>query len=238
MIIIPARMASTRFPNKILAKIDGVPMVIQTAKAVKDIDKVVIATDSEEVVKISNDYGFEAVLTSKNHKSGTDRINEAAAKLGLDKNEIILNVQADEPFIEKEVIKKVFDLTKKNLQNDNILMNSAYKLVEKEEAKDTNLVKVVTDSSNIALYFSRSLIPYPREETEKYKGHLGIYGFSRKNLEKFCSLAPAPLEDIEKLEQLRALYHGYKVALVEVKTESFGIDTPQDLQRALQSKGL
>ncbi|WP_187648463.1 3-deoxy-manno-octulosonate cytidylyltransferase [Nitrosophilus labii] len=238
MIIIPARMASTRFPNKILAKIDGVPMVVKTAKAVKDIDKVVIATDSEEVVKISNDYGFKAVLTSKNHKSGTDRINEAAAKLGLDKNEIIINVQADEPFIEKEVVKKVFVLTKKNLQNENILMNSAYKLVEKEEAKDPNLVKVVTDSSNIALYFSRSLIPYPRGDTKKYKGHLGIYGFSRKNLEKFCSLEPAPLEDIEKLEQLRALYHGYKVALVEVKTESFGIDTPHDLQRTLKSKGL
>jgi len=234
MIIIPARLASTRFPNKILAKIDGIPMVIKTAMAVKNIDKVVIATDSEEVKNLSLDFGFEAVLTNPNHKSGTDRINEAAAKLGLDIDEIIVNVQADEPFIEEEVVKKVYDLTYSNLHNESILMNSAYKLVDKTDTQDPNLVKVVTDSSDIALYFSRSLIPYPRENIKKYKGHLGIYGFSKKNLEKFCSLAHSPLEDIEKLEQLRALYHGFKVALVEVKTKSFGIDTPEDLEKALK----
>jgi len=235
MIIIPARIASTRFPNKILAKIENTPMVIKTAQAVKGVDKVVIATDSQEVVKISTDFGFEAVITSKNHKSGTDRINEAASKLGLSKEEIIINVQADEPFIEEDVVKKVYELTKKNLNNDTILLNSAYKLIDKENAKDPNIVKVVTDAANIALYFSRSLIPFPREEIREFKAHLGIYGFSRKNLEKFCSLKEAPIEDIEKLEQLRALFHGFKVALTEVQSKSFGIDTPQDLQKALKN---
>lgn len=231
MIIIPARLGSTRFPKKVLAKIGDIPMVIKTAMAVKNIDKVTIATDSNEVIEIAKDYGFEAILTSKDHKSGTDRINEAAAKLGLSKDEIIINVQADEPFIEEDVVKKVYELTKKNSQNEEIMINSAYKIISQKDALDPNIVKVVTDSCDLALYFSRSIIPYPRSENENYKGHLGIYGFTKKNLEKFCSLKSAPLEDIEKLEQLRALYHGYKIAMVEVKTDSFGIDTPEDLER-------
>ena len=234
MIIIPARLASTRYPEKILVNIENIPMVIRTALSVKNIDDVVIATDSKKGVEISKNYGFEAVLTNPNHKSGTDRINEAAAILGLDKEEIIINVQADEPFIEEEVVQKVYNLTVKNRNSESILMNSAYKIVTKEEAENENLVKVVTDNSGIALYFSRSLIPYPRENNFTYKGHLGIYGYTRKNLEKFCSLGVSPLEDIEKLEQLRALYHGYKVSLVEVETKSFGIDTPEDLERALK----
>jgi len=234
MIIIPARIASNRFPKKILAKIDNTPMVIKTANAVKDIDEVIIATDCEEVVNIAKKYDFNAILTNKHHKSGTDRINEAASILGLDDNEIIINVQADEPFIEKDVVKKVYDLTKKNQKDDRVLMNSAYKILDIKYSKDENLVKVVTDSKNFALYFSRSLIPYPREEIKEYKIHLGIYGYTRKNLKKFCSLSYSPLEEIEKLEQLRALYHGFKIALTEVKTKSIGIDTPQDLQKALK----
>ncbi|WP_281950850.1 3-deoxy-manno-octulosonate cytidylyltransferase [Nitrosophilus kaiyonis] len=234
MIIIPARLASTRFPEKILEKIDGIPMVIKTAQSVKDIDEIVIATDSKKVAYIVKNYGFEAVLTNKNHKSGTDRINEAAAILGIDKEEIIINVQADEPFIEKEVVEKVYELTKKNRHSEDILMNSAYKIVTKEEANDENLVKVVTDNSDIAIYFSRSLIPFPRDEYFHFKGHLGIYGYTRKNLEKFCKLSPSILEETEKLEQLRALSHGFKVAMVEVKTKSFGIDTPMDLEKALK----
>jgi 3-deoxy-manno-octulosonate cytidylyltransferase (CMP-KDO synthetase) len=115
------------------------------------------------------------------------------------------------------------------------MMNSCYKLITNPEADDPNIVKVVTDTDDIALYFSRSKIPHPRDHHfDEYKGHLGIYGFSFKSLEKFCQLSPAPLEDIEKLEQLRALYHGYDIAMTQVKTSSFGIDTPQDLERALK----
>ena len=234
MVIIPARVDSYRFPKKILAKIDNTPMVIKTAQAVKNIDEVVIATDSYEVIDIAKRYNFKAILTDKNHKSGTDRINEAASKLGLESDEIIINVQADEPFIEEDVVKKVYELTNKNKDSKDILINSAYKIIDKKEAINPNIVKVVLDSCNMALYFSRSLIPYPREEIENFKGHLGIYGFTKKSLEKFCSLKSAPLEDIEKLEQLRALYHGYKIAMVEVESKSIGIDTVEDLERALR----
>ncbi len=234
MIIIPARVASNRFPRKILANIGGVPMVIATANRVKDIDKVVIATDSQEVIDVAKDYGYEAVMTSPSHKSGTDRVNEVAVKLNLKDDEIIVNVQADEPFIEPEIIQKVIDrlsLAKKN--NEDIFMVSCYKIVSDNEANDPNHVKVITDHKGNAIYFSRSKIPYDREKYDNYFGHLGIYGFTKKTLTQFCSLPNAPLEDIEKLEQLRAIYYGKKIAMIEVKSKSFGIDTKEDLKKAL-----
>lgn len=235
MIIIPARIGSSRFPNKVLADIGGLPMVIRTAKAVESIDKVVIATDSQEVIDIAKSYNISAIMTSSTHQSGTDRIYEAAQKLELDDDEIIINVQGDEPFIETDVVQAIYDLTKQNRDNDKIMMNSCYKVISNPEADDPNIVKVVTDEADIALYFSRSKVPYPRDHHfDNYKGHLGIYGFTVKSLHNFCSLNPAPLEDIEKLEQLRALYHGYEVAMVEVKTESFGIDTQEDLEKAIR----
>ncbi|MEY3089803.1 MAG: 3-deoxy-manno-octulosonate cytidylyltransferase [Pseudomonadota bacterium] len=235
MIIIPARIGSSRFPNKVLADIGGMPMVVRTAKAVEGIDRAVIATDSQQVVEIALQHGIEAILTSKDHQSGTDRIYEAVQKLDLDEDEIIINVQGDEPFIETEVVQAIYDLTKKNCDNDRIMMNSCYKRISNPEADDPNIVKVVTDNNDIALYFSRAKIPYPRDHHfDNYKGHLGIYGFTVKSLRAFCSLSPAPLEEIEKLEQLRAHYHGYEVAMVEVDTESFGIDTMEDLEKAIK----
>ena len=239
MIIIPARIGSSRFPNKVLADIDGMPMVIRTAKAVESIDRVAIATDSQEVIDIAKEYNIQAVMTSINHQSGTDRIYEASQKLNLDEDEIIINVQGDEPFIEKEIVKSVFDLTIKNREDDSIMMNSCYKTLSNPEADDPNIVKLTTTNDDIALYFSRAKIPFPRDHHfNEYKGHLGIYGFTKKSLESFCKLAPAPLEDIEKLEQLRALYHGYKIAMVKVETKSFGIDTLEDLENALKIHNL
>lgn len=235
MIIIPARIGSSRFPNKVLADIGGVPMVVRTAMAVRSVDEVVIATDSQEVVSIASEHGIKAVMTSRTHQSGTDRIYEAASILELKEEEIVINVQGDEPFIETDVVKSIYDLTHRNAANETILMNSCYKYITNPEADDPNIVKVVTDENDIALYFSRAKIPYPRDHHfDRYKGHLGIYGFTVKALKKFCSLTPAPLESIEKLEQLRALYHGYKVAMTQVETESFGIDTPEDLERAIK----
>ena len=235
MIIIPARIGSSRFPNKVLADIGGIPMVIRTAMTVADIDTVVIATDSQEVIEIAKRHNIQAVMTSTVHQSGTDRIYEAAQKLALADDEIIVNVQGDEPFIETEVVQAIYDLTKKNKDTNKIIMNSCYKVINNPEADDPNIVKVVTDADDIALYFSRAKIPYPRDHHfDAYKGHLGIYGFTMRSLEKFCTLTPAPLEDIEKLEQLRALYHGYEVAMIEVETESFGIDTPEDLEKAVR----
>lgn len=234
MIIIPARIGSSRFPNKVLADIGGLPMVIRTAKAVEDIDTVAIATDSEEVVAIAKQHGIQAILTSTTHKSGTDRIYEAAQKLNLDDQEIVINVQGDEPFIEVGVVRAVYELTQKNREDERIMMNSCYKQINNSEADDPNLVKVVTTQKDIALYFSRAKVPYPRDHHfDAYKGHIGIYGFTKRSLEKFCALPHSPLEDIEKLEQLRALYHGYEVAMVGVETKSFGIDTPEDLEKAL-----
>ena len=235
MIIIPARIGSSRFPNKVLADIGGMPMVVRTAKAVENIDNVVIATDSQEVIDIAQNHSIEAVMTSEHHQSGTDRIYDAAQTLGLKENEIIINVQGDEPFIETDVVQAIYDLTKKNRDNERIMMNSCYKVISNPEADDPNIVKVVTDEEDIALYFSRAKVPYPRDHHfDAYKGHLGIYGFTVKSLKKFCALSPAPLENIEKLEQLRALYHGYEVAMIEVNTESFGIDTPEDLEKAIK----
>jgi len=235
MIIIPARIGSTRFPSKVLADIQGIPMVIRTAQAVRELDTVVIATDSREIVEMAENHGFRAVLTSDSHRSGTDRIHEAAQKLGLAPDEIILNVQADEPFIEHEVVERVFELTKSRVDGESILAASAYKRISNPEADDPNLVKVVTDREEIALYFSRAKIPYPRDHHfNDYKGHLGLYGYTMASLHRYCALAPSALEEVEKLEQLRILAHGYRIAMVEVKTESFGIDTPEDLQRAIR----
>lgn len=230
MIIIPARLASTRFPNKILANIHGLPMVIATAKRVQNLDDVAIAADTEEVVALAHDYGFKAILTSQNHQSGTDRINEAASKLSLSEDEIIVNVQADEPFIEEAVVKSVIERAKKT----DAMITSACKKIDLSHVKDPNLVKVILNAHDNAIYFSRSAIPCDREGGfERYFGHLGIYAFRKKSLETFCTLPYAPIEHIEKLEQLRAIYHGYSIAMVEVESQSFGIDTKEDLERAL-----
>ena len=235
MIIIPARTASSRFPNKVLADINGLPMVVATAKRVESIDEVAIATDSQEVQEVCQEYGFKAVMTSDTHKSGTDRINEAAHILGIRDDEIVINVQADEPFIEPEVVKAVFNRVERaKNEQEGVMMVSCYKEIEPSFANDPNHVKVIMDHKGYAIYFSRSKIPYDREEHKGYFGHLGIYGFTKKSLEDFCTLDTAPLEDIEKLEQLRAIYHGKKIAMVEVKSKSFGIDTKEDLKLALK----
>ena len=237
MIIIPARLESSRFPKKILADIGGVPMVIATANRVKDIDRVAIATDSQEVCDLVQSYGYDAVMTSVTHQSGTDRINEAAEKLDISDDEIIINVQADEPFIEMDVVKKVYERTKEVAEDEAIMIVSCYKEIEPAFATDPNHVKVIMDAYENAIYFSRSKIPFDREEHHAYYGHLGIYGFTKSKLASFCSLGKSPLEDIEKLEQLRALYYAKKIAMVKVESKSFGIDTKEDLELALVRLG-
>lgn len=237
MIIIPARLNSSRFANKILVDILGLPMVIKTAKQVSTLDNVVIATDSQEVVNLANFHGFEAVMTSSEHQSGTDRINEAVNKLNLDEDEIIVNVQADEPFIEPEVIQAVIQRVENiKSNNENIMITSCYKEISSELADDPNHVKVVLDEHSNAIYFSRAKVPYHRDhyESSSYCGHLGIYGFTKKSLNKFCSLNPSRLEQVEKLEQLRAIDNAQKIAMVKVSSKSFGIDTEEDLKNALK----
>ena len=236
MIIIPARLASTRMPNKILREINGVPMFVATARRVSTADEVAIAADDEGVVQIAQKFGFKAVMTSWAHQSGTDRINEAADMLGVKDSEIIINVQADEPFIEPENIVKFREFCEKNAAR--AFMFSCFKFVGSELADDKNLVKVVTDDAGYALYFSRSRIPFDRAPFDAYKAHLGIYGYSAANLKRFCSFAPSTLENTEKLEQLRALSNGEKILMLEVQSNSIGIDCEEDLQRARAKFGI
>ncbi len=234
MIIIPARLNSSRFENKILVDILGLPMVIRTAKRVEKLDDVVIATDSNEVIELAKKFNIKAIITSDEHQSGTDRINEAATILQLSDNEVVVNVQADEPFIEPEVVQAVIDEVKK-LQSNSFTMVSCYKEITSEMADDPNHVKVICDDDNDAIYFSRAKIPYHRDHynNTKYKGHLGIYGFTKKSLSEFCSLEASILEQTEKLEQLRAISNDKKISMVKVESKSFGIDTKEDLANAL-----
>ncbi|WP_324170912.1 3-deoxy-manno-octulosonate cytidylyltransferase [Sulfurimonas sp.] len=235
MIIIPARLASTRFPQKVLADIGGLPMVVRTAKAVEHLDRVVIATDDEKIISICKEHNIKAMLTSTTHKSGTDRIHECANILNLDDDEIIINVQADEPFIEPEVVQLLINRLKElQKEKEPFIMGSCYNSINADSAKDPNLVKVVLDNDNNAIYFSRSLIPYNRSGRANYFGHIGIYGFSKKSLKEFCNLSDAPIEDIEGLEQLRAIHHQKKITMLKVASTGFGIDTKEDLARAIE----
>ena len=235
MIIIPARLASTRFPQKVLADIGGLPMVVRTAKRVAHLDRVVVAADDELIIATCKEHGIEAMLTSTTHKSGTDRINECATILNVPDNELIINVQADEPFIEPEVVESLINRLKALQSRDEpFIMGSCYNAINAESAEDPNLVKVVLDDEDNAIYFSRSKIPYNQGGGAKYFGHIGIYGFSKKSLKEFCNLKDAPIEDIEKLEQLRAIYHQKKITMVKVASTGFGIDTKEDLARAVE----
>ncbi len=235
MIIIPARLASSRFPQKVLADIGGLPMVVRTAKRVAHLDDVVVAADDEKIIEICKEHGVKAMLTSTTHKSGTDRIHECATILGLDDNELIINVQADEPFIEPDVVESL--MTKLHTlqeQQAAFIMGSCYNSINADAAQDPNLVKVVLDAHGNAIYFSRAKIPHNQSGEAVYFGHIGIYGFSKKSLKEFCALPDAPIEDIEKLEQLRAIYHQKKIAMVKVASTGFGIDTKEDLTRAIE----
>lgn len=235
MIIIPARLKSSRFVEKILRPIGDVPMFIATARRVEGLDRICIAVDEESVLEIAKNHGFDAILTQKNHESGTDRINEACALLGLKDDELIINVQADEPLIERENVLKFRDFA---LSCEDAFMMSCYKRVEAEQAQDANLVKVVCDKAGFALYFSRAKIPYERESFgEDFRVHLGIYAYRVRALREFCSWEVSALERAEKLEQLRALENGKKIKMLEIKTQSVGIDTLEDYERVLRRMG-
>ncbi|TLD95474.1 3-deoxy-manno-octulosonate cytidylyltransferase [Helicobacter jaachi] len=237
MIIIPARLQSTRFPQKVLCDIGGLPMVVRTALNAQQIDEVVVACDDERIESACKAHKIPCVLTSQAHTSGTDRCAEASIKLGLSADEVVINLQADEPFIESSVVRTLINL----MREKNPFMASLAKVIQKEQIVDSNLVKVVLNAHNEAIYFSRSPIPFCRDEhcealeDYPYLGHLGLYGFFAKSLQEFCALPKSPLEEIEKLEQLRALYHGKNIAMAVVQTQSVGIDTPKDYEHALKS---
>ncbi len=235
-VIIPARLASTRLPNKPLADIAGLPMVVRVAQqaAKSQAAQVVVAADDASIVQACAAHGVEAILTRKDHLSGSDRLAEAVAILGLDAKQIVVNVQGDEPLIEPILIDAVAQTLATAPQA--AMASAACAISRAEELHNPNAVKVVLAKNGQALYFSRSLLPYPREATvaatHPALRHIGIYAYRAGFIQAFTQLEPAPLEQIESLEQLRALWHGYAIAMHTSATEpAAGVDTPEDLER-------
>ncbi len=229
--IIPARYASTRFPGKVLAELEGKPIIrwVYEKASASIADEVYVATDDEKVFSAVESFGGKAVMTSNAHPSGTDRIREAAAKMCPDA-EIIVNVQGDEPLIPTLVIDNLISRMK---SDQSIEMATVSVPSPRSEIEgNPNIVKVVVDKRNFALYFSRSPVPFLRvggEDMPLYR-HWGIYAYRRSALEKFVSLPESALEKCEKLEQLRALENGIRIYVVISDCESIGVDTPEDLE--------
>jgi len=231
---IPSRYGSTRFPAKPLALIDGKPMirhVYQCAVSCPDISEVYVVTDDERISRCVEDFGGKAVITRKDHQSGTDRIAEAVQKLGLKDDDLVVNVQGDQPLFDSSVISiMVAPLVK---DADIPMSTLMYRLTDEDEIRNINIVKVATDNEGFALYFSRSIIPFYRGLTSDnaYYKHLGFYAYRKGFLLKFTGLPPSRLEAAEKLEQLRALEYGYRIKVLETVHDSVEVDSPEDIQK-------
>lgn len=226
--VIPARYASTRLPGKPLAMIAGKPMihrVYERACQAKLPDEVVVATDNELVQKAVEGFGGKVMMTSPDHPSGTDRLAEVV--LSYPDADVIVNVQGDEPMLPPEVI----DRLAAAFEDEELQMATLKTAMREEEYDNPAAVKVVTDLNGYALYFSRSLMPYPRKKPEDFKvfKHVGVYAYRRSFLLKYAALTPTPLERAESLEQLRALENGYRIKVLESDFQGIGVDTPEDL---------
>jgi len=242
--VIPARYASTRFPGKPLADLGGKPMiqwVCEGAQRCPLIDRVLVATDDRRIADAVAAFGGTAVMTRADHPTGTDRLAEVADTIA---SELIVNVQGDEPLIDSAMIETA---VKPLLDNPAIPMGTLKTaLASLEEFHNPNVVKVVTDRQGLALYFSRAPIPHPRDFVNELDTrwhelasakHVGLYVYRRDFLQRFPTLAPTPLEEQEKLEQLRALEHGYRIYVAETAHAVQGVDTPEDLERVRQLLG-
>ena len=234
--IIPARYASTRFPGKPLALLGGKPVIQHVyEQAVKALDEAWVATDDTRIYDTVTGFGGHAVMTRTDHKSGTDRIEEAVEKIGTDAD-VIINIQGDEPFVQVSQIKTLMQL----FDNAGTQIGTLGKRFEsREAAMNPNSPKIVTDLQGFALYFSRSVIPFVRGansdnwfEQFPYLKHLGLYAYRREVLREVTRLPQSPLELAESMEQLRWLENGYRIRVGLTDVETVGIDTPEDLQRA------
>ncbi len=231
-VIIPARYESKRFPGKPLALICNKPMiqhVYERACMCKYVDDVYVATDDKRIVSCVKDFGGKVLLTSKGHRSGTDRIFEAAKLLGMNKKDIIINIQGDQPVFDPSIISLLVNSLKEEAISMATLM---YPLKDNKELTDPNCVKVITDKNGFAIYFSRSVIPYNRDKLPfTYYKHIGIYGYKMDFLEVFANLPEGRLEKVERLEQLRAIEYGYKIKVLESPSDSVDVDVPEDLMK-------
>jgi len=244
-VLIPARLASTRLPRKPLADIAGKPMVVRVAEraARSDAARVVVAADSPEIVDACAAHGVQALLTRADHASGSDRLAEVCTLLGLEDGHVVVNVQGDEPLIDPQLIDAVAALL---TAHPEVPMGTAAHAIERvEDFLDPNVVKVVCDARGLAHYFSRAPIPHARDHAPGvawWRGgaaqgaaplrHIGIYSYRAGFLRAFTRLAPAPTEQVEALEQLRALWHGHGIAVHRsARAPGAGVDTPADLER-------
>ncbi len=232
--LIPARYGSTRFPGKPLALIAGKPLiqrVWEQARQVREIDGLYVATDDERIRECVEGFGGEAVMTSPDHPSGSDRLAEAARLLGLAPEDIVVNIQGDQPVFPPELINELAEPLRRDPEA--VMVTPARKVDDPKAAADPNVVKVVFDQRHRALYFSRSPLPFWREAGQPYfYRHIGIYAYRVGFLEEFVHLPPGRWEEAEKLEQLRALEHGYPIHIVETEGDTLEVDTPADLRRA------
>ncbi|WP_395046728.1 3-deoxy-manno-octulosonate cytidylyltransferase [Flavobacterium sp.] len=232
--VIPARYASTRFPAKLMQDLGGKTIILRTYEAAiktKLFDDVFVVTDSDLIFDEIVSHGGKAIKSIKEHESGSDRIAEAVENLDVD---IVINVQGDEPFIDAEPLAKVIEVFRNDLDKKVDLASLMREITNEEDITNPNNVKVVVDQNGFALYFSRSVIPYPREKNAgvRYMQHIGIYAFRKQALLDFYSLPMRSLEASEKLEQLRYLEFGKRIKMVETTHVGIGIDTPEDLEKA------
>lgn len=243
-VLIPARYASSRLPGKALADIGGKPMVVRVADRARasGAGAVWIATDDARIVAAAREHGCDALLTRADHASGTDRLAEAAATLGLTDDEIVVNVQGDEPLMPPELVGRLAHALARRTSAS--MATACVPISDPEKMRNPNVVKVVCDHSGYALYFSRSPIPYARDAVAAggmaavlpdglpAYHHLGIYAYRAGFLRAYAKLAPAPIERFEALEQLRALWHGHRIAVaVTDHAPEAGVDTPEDLEK-------
>ena len=232
--VIPARYASTRFPAKLMQDLGGKTVISRTYEAAINtnlFDDVFVVTDSDLIFNEIISNGGKAIMSIKEHESGSDRIAEAVSNLDVD---IVVNVQGDEPFIDKDSLEKLVQVYKNDCNFEVDLVSLMREITDIQDIQNPNNVKVVVDQSGFALYFSRSVIPYPREINVgvRYFQHVGLYAFRKQALIDFYHLPMKSLEASEKLEQLRYLEYGKRIKMVETNHVGIGIDTPEDLEKA------
>ncbi len=233
--MIPARYQASRFPGKLMKKLLDKPVIVRTFEAAVKanlFETVYVVTDSDEIKETIEAIGGKVILSKKEHSCGSDRIAEAVLDIEAD---IVVNVQGDEPFIDTESLKKLIETFKNDSKKIIDLASLKVKMTDPSEINNPNNVKVITDTEDFAMYFSRSVIPYVRDKdvSTSFFKHKGVYAFRKEALLSFYNTSMTPLESAEKIECLRYLEVGKKIKMIETTTESIGIDTPEDLEKAI-----